>query len=237
MAKKQSNVTPPMIVRYAYLTVPSTTHKSNGQYTVKCAILADSPEAAELKEFLKARYEEVIPPVLAQLNPAQKKKIVKVPPWQIEEDKDTGEETGYLTMTFSMDAKVVRKKDSKVFEFAPELFDAENHAIPLTARTGLKIGGGTVVRVAYTADRGYCMEATDASNKKFTKSGLSIDLQAVKIIDLVEYGASAGSYGFGEDEGGTFSREAIQEAEGNETFGDDSDLEGNQAMPPGDGDF
>ena len=233
MAKKQTFVTPPMQVRYAYLVTPSTTHKADGQYTVKVAILDGTPEAEEFKAFLKGRYEEVIPEKLAQLSPAQKNKLVRIPPWQTEEDKDSGEETGYITLTFSMDAKVTRKKDGKVFEFQPDLFDAGNQMLSGAAKANLKLGAGSMVRVSYTADRGYCMEATDANNKKFIKSGLSVDLKAVKILSVVEFGASAGSYGFADTDEGEY--EADNSAAANTS--NDDDLNGDNSLPPGDGDF
>ena len=242
MTKKQTFVTPPMTVRYAYLVTPSTTHKANGQYTVKVAILDGTPEAEEFKAFLTSRYEEVIPEKLAQLSPAQKNKLVRVPPWQIEEDRETGEETGFITMTFSMDAKVVRKKDGKVFEFQPDLFDAGNKPLSDAAKKNLKLGAGSTVRVSYTADRGYCMEGTDANNKKFMKSGLSVDLKAVKILSVQEYGASAGAYGFSdEDEGEYTANDSTSDYGGGQLAGGGGpdDFDGDNTPPPslGDGDF
>lgn len=231
--KKQAIVTPPMIIRYAYLVTPSTTHKKEGQYTVKVAIQDGTPEAEALKETLMELKAKVLPEVTKDLNPAQRKKLIEVNPWMIEEDKETGEETGYITMTFGMLAQVTRKKDGKVFEFTPDLFDGGNNLIPLDVRKDLKIGGGTIVRVSFSADRGYCMEAQGADGKKFHKAGISVDLMAVKILELVEYGASAGSYGFGDDDDGSFTAPTKPApASSDSPFGDDGDVPAD-----GDGDF
>lgn len=205
MAKrKQAYVTPPMVVRYAYLTTPSVKHKAEGQYAVKVAIEDGTPQAEELKALLNELAAKACDPLEAQLSPAQRKRMIKAKPWNVEEDPETGEETGFITMSFSMSAQVTRKKDGKVFNFTPDLFDSEGKAIPLAARKNLLIGSGSICRVSFTADRGYAMESVDAENKKFTRIGVSVDLLAVKLLEVIESSRGASTYGFGDDDEGTF---------------------------------
>jgi len=193
---KETIVSPIMIVRYAYLITPSTTYKENGEYSVKCAMEDNTPEAEAFKAVFNALLADKKAAATSQLKPAQKQKLVDVTPWSREEDMETGEENGYIAFNFAMPAKVIRKSDGKVFEFNVDLFDSAGNPISMEDRKGMMIGAGSLIQVSFTADRPYCMESKGLDNKPFYKYGISTDLKAVMIHKLSTSSASASSYGF-----------------------------------------
>ena len=94
------------------------------------------------------------------------------------EEKD--EETGHKTGMIGIKAKSV---------FAPKLFDSKSQLVDVE----LNVGNGTTARAALVVNPYYGIAG---------KTGMNFYLQAVQIIDLVEYkGASADFYGFEEEEG------------------------------------
>lgn len=187
-------ITPKMIVRYAFLTVPTVKYKPEGQYIVKCVIEDGTPEAEELKAMFDKLLAEQLPVATKDLKPAQRKNLIEASPYSFEEDKETGEETGYLSFNFSMPAQVTRKKDGKVFEFTPDIFDSAGKPFSLDGKI---LGNGSIVQVGFTADRAYCMEGKDpVTNKSYHKAGISIDMKAVMIHSMASTGQSAASYGF-----------------------------------------
>lgn len=227
---KKAYSTPLVTVRYAYLVTPSTTHKKEGEYVVKVAVEADSPEHAAIKTLLDDLTEKLTPKATAELKPAQKKKLAIMSPVKKEIDPETGEETGWYTIRFGMKAKVKRKSDGKVFHFEPDLFDAAGEYLGEDDRQGLNIGFGSKVRVSFTADRAYCMEGEDMNGDKFYKAGVSIDLKAVKIVELKSAGADAAAYGFDEEEDeGSFTKASAPKRPANDfddDFDDDAPLDG-----------
>lgn len=230
--KKKAYLTPPMIVRWAYLVTPSVKYKKDGSFGIKVAVEADSQEHQQLEDLLDKLKDATVPTATSDLKPAQRKRLAIVSPLKKEEDEETGEETGFYTMTLSMPAMVKRKTDGKVFRFAPDIFDAAGEPITGQERQALNIGSGSVVRVAFAADRGYCMEGEDMNGAKFYKAGVSVDLKAVKILDLIESGGSAASYGFDAEDEGSFSKKSISTPHVPNDFDDDTMEE-----PAGDGDF
>lgn len=120
-------------------------------------------------------------------------------------DKETEEPTGEVEFKFSMKHKIEIKKGPKAgksFLKYPAIFDAKGNLMKPVP----EIWGGSVARVSFEVgiDRegqpGYFIPGTGAC-------GLSLRLQAARIIDLVQGGArSASDYGFdGEEEGYEYS--------------------------------
>lgn len=193
---KETIVSPIMTVRYAYLITPSTTYKENGEYSVKCAMEDNTPEAEAFKAVFNKLLADNKAAATGQLKPAQKQKLIDVMPWSREEDMETGVENGFIAFNFAMPAKVIRKSDQKVFEFDVDLFDSAGNPISKEARKGMMIGAGSKIQVSFTADRPYCMESKGLDNKPFYKYGVSTDLKAVMIHKLATSSQTATGYGF-----------------------------------------
>ena len=80
--------------------------------------------------------------------------------------------------------------------YKPHLFDSTNKLLP----EAVNVGSGTVAKVAFTPN---------AYKSKQFGDGINLYLKAVQIFELVEFGADGASYGFGEEEGGFKSEEAV----------------------------
>jgi len=88
-------------------------------------------------------------------------------------------------------------RDGKPWTAAPAIFDAKGQ--PVRDRDSLKgMWSGTTGRVSFEAQP-FFQAAIGA--------GITLRLKAVQIIDLVEGGGSAESYGFGEEDGWSGSSE------------------------------
>lgn len=112
-------------------------------------------------------------------------------------DEETGEEIA------DEEGRYVLKTKAKAFiekgeaKFKPQIFDSKGKKIVVAG-----IGCGTVAKLAVELS-GYSVAG---------KTGVSVKLKAVQIIDLVEYGGgNAESFGFGEEEGFEGSDEPIEE--------------------------
>jgi len=117
--------------------------------------------------------------------------------WKMEVDEETGEDTG--NVIFKCSVKNVRRRDGELWDRRPKQFDAKMNPVTLDP------SGGTELYVSAS------VYAWDAGGKK----GVSLQPQAVQIINLVERGgAAADAFGFQEHSGG-FEAEAT-----NYTFGD-----------------
>ena len=88
-------------------------------------------------------------------------------------------EDGYAHFKFKMKATGKNKKTNEAFSQKPALFDAEKNPFPQSQ----SIWGGTKGKVAFRA-KGYYVPALGA--------GVTLQLKAVQIIDLVEGGSKQG---------------------------------------------
>lgn len=199
--KKERFVTPKATAIFCMINTPSTKFKADGEYSIKLAMTPE--EAQPLIEKLTPIWKAAVAKQTEALKPALKKTLTVVEPWAKELDQDTGEETGRLCFNFKMSAKVKSKKTGDIIELRPSIFDAKGNPIKPGS---VIVGSGSKVRVSFTT-RGYYMASGN-------KAGLTLDLQAVQIIDLVEWTgqASAGEYGFGEEDGFT-TEEIVDEGD------------------------
>lgn len=124
----------------------------------------------------------------------------------------TNEETGAVTIGFKMKASGISKKTQKPWAMRPAVFDAAGQ--PLAPDK--QVGGGSKVMVAYTLN-------------PFSTAigvGVSLRLEAVQVIELVEFGqGDAAQYGFKNetpDEEPTDDGEAAGEAASVEGAGESS---------------
>jgi hypothetical protein len=120
---------------------------------------------------------------------------------------DNGDETGMFTQNFKKVAQVTSKKDGKVYNFRVMLYDANLAPLP----KGIKIGGNSVLKASY--------EPYFYFNAKDKEAGVSARLEAVQVVELVEWKGKDGSaFGFGQEEGGFDGSQIPAQEEGNDEF-------------------
>jgi len=110
-------------------------------------------------------------------------------PWSPEEDRETGEPTGNILIRTKLKARVAVKSTGKVFDQRPKAFDAKGKLIEEMPN----VGPGSTVKIAGQIN---CWHTS--------KAGMTLWLEAVQILDLVEAGfggGSAESFGFSELDG------------------------------------
>lgn len=194
MAEKQrfqKYVSPKGVAVYPWLTTPDTKFNADGEYRVKLRLAAS--EAEGLMKLIDTEFDKNLKAVKDEMK-SDLKKLKKVKPcadkpYSPAEDEE-GNETGEVEFNFKMKA-IVRPKDKDPFEQSPRLFDAKGKPL-----ADVNIGGGSEIKIAFNIVPFYTVQLG---------AGVSLRLLAVQVIKLVEYtGASAESYGFGEEEGYEF---------------------------------
>lgn len=192
MAQKKTKVlvnTPSMKAVWPKLHEPDTKFNADGEYSFR----GELDPANDLHAAYMARVEELVDQSFQQAkdqNPKFAKVMKRVSPIKPQLD-DNGDETGLMTMNFKKVAKVTSKKDGKVYTFRVMLYDAQLQPLP----KGVKIGGGSMLRASF--------EPYFYFNAKDKEAGLSARLEAVQVIELVEWKGKDGSaFGFGQEAGG-----------------------------------
>lgn len=198
MAERNPRINTPLgTAQYPWLNRPDTKFKEHGEYKVNLIVPKKEGEA-----FIK----KVEAHVKAEAKAAKAKKLANMP-WEMETD-DQGDETGNIILKCKATNKL--NKDGELWDRKPVLFDAKGN------KTDVQVGGGSKIKVnveLYTW------------NVSSTGFGVTLQINAVQIIELVELktGASAETYGFEEEEG----FEAGENMEEDETVspeGEDEDL-------------
>lgn len=184
--KKQKQprlVTPKGVAIFPWLNKPDTKFNPEGQYRVKLRLPAEA--AQPLIDKLEAMRQEAIAKWKA--NPKNKGKKCKEQdtPWQPVLDEE-GDETGEVTMNFKRRASGVSQKTGEPWSIKPDLFDRDGNKLPSDAQ----IFGGSVLKVSFTPN----VYDTAAAGV-----GVSLSLDAAKVLKLVDSNRSADSYGFGDD--------------------------------------
>jgi len=193
VAKKQKYTTPAGIAVYPHLNKPDT-RAFKGKavkpaWKVKLRLIGG--EAEDFKEKIDSMVEVAYQEAVDEAKPKDKKKIERAYPYE-EEYGDDDEPTGALIFNFKQNAVIPGRDGAPDTPVTIPLF---NCATPAKLVMGAKVGGGSTIRVSFTS-RNYMMSSS-------MKAGITLDLAAVKIIDLVEFGVgTADSYGFGEEDEG-----------------------------------
>lgn len=203
--------------------------KPDGEYSVQLVLQADSPEAKDIIGKLTPLYAaamaeaaEAFKALPVGTRKAFEKKGVKGPvenPLFTElYDKETEEPTGEIVFKFAMKASGEYKKGPKAgkrWSRRPNIFDAKGKRMVKLP----DIWGGTVGKVAFEA-ASYFITGTAAA-------GLRLPLVGVQIIDLVSGGErTAGSMGFGEEDGYEHTEVADTPAEGDAAAATEDDGSG-----------
>lgn len=199
MAKRKLMTTPKGKAFYPHVNEPDKKFDALGKYT--CDILVDADEMGDFQARCADMYEEEYAKVCAELKEKGKKKMPKKADLPIEPSEE--DEATFL-LKCRRPAKVISKRDGKEYTFDVKLFDAKGQ--PTTA----SLGSGSVVK---------CSVEPYFWTSSALGFGMSLRLQAVQVLELVEYqgGNNAGSFGFAEEDG-SFTSEG---EDFNESFQDD----------------
>lgn len=181
--------------------------KPNGEFSLKLVGRVDDPDVQAFIAKWQPLHDEAIKraeEAFKALKIDVRKKLGKVtvnPLYTELYDEETEEPTGEVEFKFSMQYSGEYKsgpKQGKKWYRKPGIFDAKGNEMKPTP----SIWGGTKGRVAFEAgidkegQPGYFIPGTGAA-------GLTLRLQAVRILDLVSEGQrDASSYGFGDEEEG-----------------------------------
>lgn len=187
-AKPKKYVSPYGVFKYAWLTKPNTKFKPDGEF--QCTLVLSKEEAEPLIQAVNKLTDEVFNDVYNKAKKAVKDKLQKQYPYgpeyrKISEDEEV--ETGNIEFKFKQSHKVV--SDGKEYIFTPDIFDRYNRIIP----EDVIISTGSKGYISYTM-RSYYIPATNIV-------GVTLDLKAAQVKELVQGGASAEAYGFAADEG------------------------------------
>lgn len=192
MSTKLQNITTPKgSAMWANVTIPNTKFNPDGDFDIK--VVVPAKEASEFQSKLDDLYDQAYQSALKEAGGKKVKQIYE--PYEIDE------ETGDLTVKFKNSATYKSKADGSIIKRKIAIFDAKGK--PITSKS-LKIGNGSTVKVSGFVSPYY---------KAALGSGISLKLQALQVIDLVEGGASAGTYGFDAEEGFSYDVEDFEEQE------------------------
>lgn len=186
--------TPKGTALWTSLNRPDTKFKAEGVYEVKMAFDGDDEAVqkmvAKLEKLRDEKYDEIVEELKADGKAGLASKIKKVAVFEIEEDPQTGEETGRLIKKFKMTASGVSKKTGKKWTRKPKLFNARGVELKVPP----SVGSGSVLKISFDPFPYY--------SPKDKEVGLSTRLEAAQIIELVSFGErDASGYGFGEEDG------------------------------------
>lgn len=203
--------------------------KPDGEYSTKLVFDEADPAFQKFRtkiEKAHAAAVELGKEKFGELKVATRKKLGDITvnePFTVVYDNETEEPTGEVEMKVSMKASGTVKKGpraGKSWNRKPQLFDAKGKPMLKTP----DIWGGTVGKVSFSfMTDGYFIPGTGAC-------GISFQLEAAQIIDLVSGGQrKADEFGFEEEDGYEYEAPADEEEDedefGDET-GDEDDDEG-----------
>jgi hypothetical protein len=212
MAEKKQRkrfASPKGIAKYPWLNTPSTAFNKN-EYKTGLLLKAGEETTEKFLEFLNGlvneSYAEAVENLKKEGKAAAAKQVQKRYPYKEELDKETGEETGFIELNFTTQAVSKEGKPRKV-----RLFDAKGESIN---PDDVKIAGGSVIKVNFTPSNYYMAASREA--------GVKLYLNAVQVIDLVEFGGgTASDFGFEEEEG--YAYEANTAEDMGEDLGGDNE--------------
>jgi hypothetical protein len=206
-----SVTTPKGTVVWASIDEPDFEYKDGGEFHIR--VRFDPDDLAEItamgQELLDEAYDAMASELKREKKGALLKKLHKRELPVMEEDRETGAETGYAIIRAGKTFRVTPKNGpnaGKTFEFIPDVFDARGKHLKKRPR----IGSGSEVKL-----RVKLMEYFVAKDGEM---GIKFELEAVQVIKLITGGSrDAASYGFAQEEGDSI------EDEDTGGFGDEGD--------------
>lgn len=204
--KRERIVTPAGKAVLLFVTKPSTKFKEEGEYTAKVVLDGKSGEA------LFAKFTELAKATKASDSTASKYKL-HVP---IEKETDEeGTETGNWILKSSNTA-TYKDKQGKVQNRSIQIVDSKGNPLP----PSIKLGRGSVVQIGATINP-YIVKGTKTV-------GVSLWLEAVRVLNLVEYQGKGFDWGdtpegaYVAEDQSTDSEESGDESGGDEDAGNDA---------------
>jgi hypothetical protein len=175
--KNTQTISPVGKALWTSLTKPDTKYNEAGIYQVKLEVTGD--DAQSLSAFLDTKLQESI----AEAKKDNQGKRIKEAsaPYQWTDDNT-------LVVTFKMKASG-KKQSGEAWTRKPALFDAKGK--PLVGE--VRVGSGSMLAVSYTPTPFYTT---------LIGAGVSLRLNAVQIVELVEYEGGSGLATFESHEGG-----------------------------------
>lgn len=196
MEKPEKITLPKGTFVYPKVITPDTKFKEEGEYSVKLRVKRNAPGVEALIKKLDAAAKASLQEAKEQSKTkAQANKWeTKYLPYRVVEDDD-GNETGEIEFMAKASATGRNKKTGEEWTKTIAVFDAKGNLITGKKKQKLNIGSGTVGRVSANIIPYAPTIQIGAS--------VSLRLQAVQIINLVEHqgGATAEQHGFGEEDG------------------------------------
>ena len=199
--KLQSIVTPKGSALYANVVTPSTKFNADGVFDV--TIIIPAKESSDFQSKLDDYYDQACEKAKKD-NPDKKIKQIHTP-YEIDEA------TGDLKVKFKNSAQYKSRADGSIIKRKIVLFDAKGKPI---IDKSIRVGNGSSIKVS-----GYVVPYYTAA----IGAGISLKLQAVQILDLVEGGSSAGTYGFDAEEGFSYEANDCEETEAEVATTDDDE--------------
>ncbi len=181
MAKK-FKVSPKGVAVWPKVNRPDTKFDADGVYSIDLKL--EGKTAKEFAKFIDAHVADSFAEAKKE-NKKAAKQITAAQPFKPEVD-DEGDETGATLFRFKRKAIGKNGKTGETWKNIVKLFDTKGQ------RCNVLLGGGSDVKVSFSI-RPYYMASTKSA-------GVTLDLRAVQIINLVQGGTSE-SYGFGEEDG------------------------------------
>lgn len=191
--------------------------KEFGEYRTKIALSEE--DAQEIIARIDSGVKEVFATAKAKfLKDSPGKSFEKTKQGKIMDNpyqEGDGDDAGTVIFNFKSPAGGIRKEDKTEWHRSIPVYDAKGKPLP----KGTRIGSGSEIKVAYTLNPFSTPLGT----------GMSLRLEAVQVLKLVEFGdRDAKSFGFGEEEG--FS---VNETETEVPFSDETETEGADAPASG----
>lgn len=203
--KKRTRYTTPVgTAKWPHITKPDYKFKDAGEYHTKLRIGKE-----DFEENLKGVIDEIYNDAIKRAK-ADNAKNKKKPPKVLDTPYYLDEEANEYEVSFKSKYSWVDKVTKEVKTRDVPIF---NSAGAIIKNRDLKVGNGTTMRVSFVIDPFHTALGV----------GVSLKLEAVKILNLVEYGANADSYGFGEDESDSYPTDDYESQGSNENNNEEED--------------
>lgn len=207
--KKKSPITPVAPCLFPFLKKPDTRWKKTGEYKVSLVFDQNDPFIAKIEKKALKEYELA----KANMKPEDAKIMEFVSPVKEELD-DSDKPTGLVKLSFKSNAQYKDKKTGDIVQVTMKVFDAKGKLIENLPN----IGNGSKLAISFKPI-GSVMATTHPKHGREVNFYLSLWMNAVQLVELVEYNADGSSYGFDKEEGGYEADDAPFDTPGSDTTG------------------
>ncbi len=182
--KRKNYTTPKGTAIYPYLCQPDE-FQGKKSWKVNLAYTEGTAECNAMLELIDRLSQEAYETEKAKLKPAQRNLCRPYVPYNNEYDKDN-RLTGRIVFKFKSKFEYLDKVSGKMMPINIDRFDKAGKATTVEALG--KVGSGSILKVNWFPISFY--------NSASESAGISMKINAVQFIDIVEFGADAGQFGF-----------------------------------------